>query len=89
MARDHLAVPGTSSSSECAFSAGRHLITDSRCSLGHSTVTAYMCITDCQFFQVYLIKSSQAFAIVCKTFINALTLSNLSRATIVCFEFVK
>ena len=42
MARDYLAVPGTSTSSERAFSGGRQLITDFRCSLSVKTVTACM-----------------------------------------------
>ena len=42
MARDYLAVPGTSTPSERAFSGGRQLITDFRCSLKGETITACM-----------------------------------------------
>lgn len=42
MARDYLAVPGTSTPSERAFSAGRQLITDFRCRLKAQTITACM-----------------------------------------------
>jgi hypothetical protein len=42
MARDYLAVPGTSTPSERAFSGGRQLITDFRCSLSGNTITACM-----------------------------------------------
>ena len=42
MARDYLAVPGTSTQSERAFSGGRQLITDFRCSLSGETITACM-----------------------------------------------
>ena len=42
MARDYLAVPGTSTPSERAFSAGRQLITDFRCRLKAETITACM-----------------------------------------------
>jgi len=42
MARDYLAVPGTSTPSERAFSGGRQLITDFRCSLSGDTITACM-----------------------------------------------
>ncbi len=42
MARDYLAVPGTSTPSERAFSGGRQLITDFRCSLSGETITACM-----------------------------------------------
>jgi hypothetical protein len=43
MARDYLAVPGTSTPSERAFSGGRQLITDFRCSLlKGGTITACM-----------------------------------------------
>jgi hypothetical protein len=42
MARDYLAVPGTSTPSERAFSGGRQLITDFRCRLKGETVTACM-----------------------------------------------
>jgi hypothetical protein len=40
MARDYLAVPGTSTPSERAFSGGRQLITDFRCILKGETITA-------------------------------------------------
>ena len=46
MARDYLAVPGTSTPSERAFSAGRQLITDFRCSLKAETITACMLLKD-------------------------------------------
>ena len=42
MARDYLAVPGTSTPPERAFSGGRQLITDFRCSLKGGTITACM-----------------------------------------------
>ena len=42
MARDYLAIPSTSTPSERAFSAGRQLITDFRCSLKVETITACM-----------------------------------------------
>ena len=42
MARDYLAVPGTSTPSERAFSGGRQLITDFRCRLKGDTITACM-----------------------------------------------
>ena len=42
MARDYLAVPGTSTPSERAFSGGRQLITDFRCSLKGETISACM-----------------------------------------------
>lgn len=44
MARDYLAIPGTSASSERLFSSGRQLITDFRCSLSPSTIQACMCL---------------------------------------------
>jgi hAT family C-terminal dimerisation region len=44
MARDYLAVPGTSTPSERVFSAGRQLITDFRCRLKAETITACMLI---------------------------------------------
>ncbi len=47
MARDYLAVPGTSSPSERAFSGGRQLITDFRCSLKGVTITACMLLVCC------------------------------------------
>ena len=46
MARDYLAVPGTSTPSERAFSSGRQLITDFRCSLKAETITACMLLKD-------------------------------------------
>jgi hypothetical protein len=46
MARDYLAIPGTSTPSERAFSAGRQLITDFRCSLNAETITACMLLKD-------------------------------------------
>lgn len=46
MARDYLAVPGTSTPSERSFSAGRQLITDFRCSLKAETVSACMLLKD-------------------------------------------
>jgi hypothetical protein len=46
MARDYLAVPGTSTPSERAFSGGRQLITDFRCSLKGETITACMLLKD-------------------------------------------
>ena len=42
MARDYLAVPGTSTPSERAFSGGRQLITDFRSRLNGETITACM-----------------------------------------------
>ena len=42
MARDYLAVPGTSTPSERAFSGGRQLITDFCCRLKGETITAFM-----------------------------------------------
>ncbi len=44
MARDYLAIPGTSASSERLFSSGRQLITDFRCSLNPQTIQACMCL---------------------------------------------
>lgn len=44
MARDYLAIPGTSASSERLFSSGRQLITDFRCSLSPATIQACMCL---------------------------------------------
>ena len=46
MARDYLAIPGTSTPSERAFSAGRQLITDFRCRLNAETITACMLLKD-------------------------------------------
>lgn len=42
MARDYLAIPGTSTPSERAFSGGRQLITDFRCRLAGDTIKACM-----------------------------------------------
>ena len=46
MACDYLAVPRSSTPSERAFSAGRQLITDFRCSLQAETITACMLLKD-------------------------------------------
>lgn len=48
MARDYLAVPGTSTPSERAFSGGRQLITDFRCSLSAETIAACMLLKNWQ-----------------------------------------
>ncbi len=40
MVKDFLAVPATSASSERLFSSGKHLISDTRCSLGPTTIEA-------------------------------------------------
>ena len=40
MAKDFLAIPATSASSERLFSSGKHLISDTRCSLGPTTIEA-------------------------------------------------
>ena len=44
MARDYLAIPATSTSSERLFSSGKHLITDSRNSLSPATIQACECL---------------------------------------------
>jgi hypothetical protein len=44
MARDYLAIPGTSTSSEREFSSSRRLITDFRTSLSPNTVQAVQCL---------------------------------------------
>lgn len=44
MARDYLAIPGTSTSSEPAFSGGRRLITDTRTRLSDSSVRSCICL---------------------------------------------
>ncbi|KAJ8329982.1 hypothetical protein O5D80_001913 [Batrachochytrium dendrobatidis] len=44
MARDYLAIPVTSASSEHAFSKARHLITDSRTRLSDQTIRAIICL---------------------------------------------
>ena len=44
MARDYLAIPATSTSSERLFSSGKHLITDSRNSLCAETIQACQCL---------------------------------------------
>lgn len=46
MAWDYLAIPGTSTPSERAFSGGRPLVTDFRCSLKAETITACMLLKD-------------------------------------------
>ncbi|XP_065315138.1 uncharacterized protein LOC135924018 [Gordionus sp. m RMFG-2023] len=43
-ARDYLAIPATSSSSERAFSEGLYVITDQRCSLDEHTIQACLCL---------------------------------------------
>jgi hypothetical protein len=44
MARDYLAIPATSTSSERLFSTGKHLISDTRNSLSPSTIQACQCL---------------------------------------------
>ena len=44
MARDYLAIPATSASSERLFSSGKLLITDNRNSLGEYTIEAVECL---------------------------------------------
>ncbi len=44
MARDYLAIPGTSAASERLFSIGRTLITDTRNSLHEDTIEAHECL---------------------------------------------
>jgi hypothetical protein len=44
MARDYLAIPATSTSSERLFSSGKHLISDTRNSLSPSTIQACQCL---------------------------------------------
>jgi len=44
MAKDYLAIPGTSTSSERLFSSGKHLISDTRQSLSPSTIRACQCL---------------------------------------------
>lgn len=44
MAKDYLAIPGTSASSERLFSSGKHLISDTRQSLSPSTIRACQCL---------------------------------------------
>ncbi|OAJ42404.1 hypothetical protein BDEG_25855 [Batrachochytrium dendrobatidis JEL423] len=48
MARDYLAIPVTSASSEHAFSKARHLITDSRTRLSDQTIRASICLENWQ-----------------------------------------
>ncbi|EGF77381.1 hypothetical protein BATDEDRAFT_14071, partial [Batrachochytrium dendrobatidis JAM81] len=48
MARDYLAIPATSASSEHAFSKARHLITDSRTRLSDQTIRAIICLGNWQ-----------------------------------------
>ncbi|OAJ41345.1 hypothetical protein BDEG_24966 [Batrachochytrium dendrobatidis JEL423] len=48
MARDYLAIPATSASSEHAFSKARHLITDSRTRLSDQTIRASICLGNWQ-----------------------------------------
>ena len=42
MARDYLAIPGTSTASERAFSGGKRVVTDTRCRLAPETIRACM-----------------------------------------------
>lgn len=44
MARDYLAIPGTSTTSERLFSTGKYLVSDSRCSLRAETIQACQCL---------------------------------------------
>ena len=44
MARDYLAIPGTSASSERIFSSGKELISDRRNSLSPDTIQACQCL---------------------------------------------
>jgi hypothetical protein len=44
MARDYLAIPGTSASSERLFSSGKNLITDNRNCLNEDTIQAHECL---------------------------------------------
>ena len=44
MARDYLAIPATSTSSERLFSSGKHLISDTRNSLSSRTIQACQCL---------------------------------------------
>jgi hypothetical protein len=44
MARDYLAIPGTSASSERLFSSGKNLITKNRNSLQEDTIQAHECL---------------------------------------------
>lgn len=44
MARDYLAIPATSASSERVFSTGRHLISDTRNCLSAKTIQACLCL---------------------------------------------
>ena len=44
MARDYLAIPGTSTSSERLFSSGKILITDNRNCLSEDTIQAHECL---------------------------------------------
>ena len=44
MARDYLAIPGTSASSERAFSGGRRLITDTRTRLNDQSIRSCICL---------------------------------------------
>ena len=44
MARDYLAIPGTSTASERSFSNGKRVILDARCRLGAETIRACLCL---------------------------------------------
>jgi len=44
MARDYLAIPGTSTLSERLFSSGKHLVSDTRNSLSPTTIQACQCL---------------------------------------------
>lgn len=46
MARDVLAIPGTSTAFERKFSSAKHTISDSRTCLNPETVQAFLCLKD-------------------------------------------
>jgi hypothetical protein len=52
MAKDYLAIPGTSTSSERLFSSGKHLIADTRKSLSPSTIRACQCLKSWEKWEI-------------------------------------